>query len=375
MTVTGVESGFIWAGIIHQIIWLRSRQTRFKKPDTRQLRIIYRYFHIGRQIWEAVEKIVNVAVIIVNYNSGKLLATCLEHLANQSRPADQIIVVDNASEDNSLADLPARAPCQIVELAENTGFAKANNTAIAAATEADLIITLNPDAFPATDFVARLEQAAASYPGHASFACRMMTDAHTLDGAGDSYHVSGFVWRDQHGHAYTAQDTTPYEVFSACAGAAMYRRDKILEAGGFDETFFCYVEDIDLGYRLRLRGERCLYIPGAVVTHIGSAISSKYPGFALYHGHRNLVWALLKNTPPALLFFMLPVHIVLTIAAGGLFLYRGQFGTFLRAKIDAIREIPRIWRLRAAIQRNRTVSTTALLRSFDYSLWPRRKHR
>ena len=89
----------------------------------------------------------------------------------------------------------------------------------------------------------------------------------------------------------------------------MYRAEILRELGGFDESFFCYLEDVDLGYRLRLRGEHCLYIPTAVVVHLGSAISSQYPGFALYHGHRNLVWTFVKNTPTALLLPMLPLHL------------------------------------------------------------------
>ena len=117
------------------------------------------------------------------------------------------------------------------------------------------------------------------------------------------YHVSGLPWR--HGHGLP-RDRVPEAnvgrpVFSACAAAALYRRADWINAGGLDERFFCYAEDVDLGFRLQLLGRQCWYEPGAVALHVGGAASGKSSAFAVYHGHRNLEWAFLKNMPSSLL--------------------------------------------------------------------------
>src|SRR6185436_15150615 len=135
-----------------------------------------------------------------------------------------------------------------------------------------------------------LLEAAAAEPAFACFASelRMAGDPRLLDGAGDVYHVSGLSWRRGHQRPLSGLGTERREVFSPCAAAALYRRDVLAAVGGFDESLFCYFEDIDLGFRLRLEGHRCLYVPGAVVHHVGSALSGRRSAFTVYHGHRNL---------------------------------------------------------------------------------------
>jgi len=251
----------------------------------------------------------------------------------------------------------------------NLGFAKANNIALKHLAGMDLIMTLNPDAFLRENCINALLDAAEKHPGFDSFACRMMRSDTHLDGAGDNYHRSGLVWRNQHGRVVNDSALIEQEVFSPCAGAAMYRRGVFDNVGGFDESYFCYVEDVDLGYRLQLAGKRCLYIPGAVVDHIGSAISDKYPGFAVYHGHRNLVWTLFKNTPLLLLLFMLPFHLIMTLALLPVFIIRGQWRDYLLAKRDAIKGLPRVWRQRKAIQKMRRISLRRLLTLYNYRLF------
>lgn len=101
-----------------------------------------------------------IAVVIVNYNSGPLLSRCMDHLQRQTRPADSILVIDNASQDNSLAELAPDPALTIHRLEENVGFAAANNFAFKQAADADYFITLNPDAFAGEDFIQALETAA-----------------------------------------------------------------------------------------------------------------------------------------------------------------------------------------------------------------------
>ena len=317
----------------------------------------------------------HIAVVIVNFNSGDLLARCIAHLERQSRPADRILVVDNHSADHSLDALSTRPAVEIVQLEKNLGGAAANNVAFRELADTDYIITLNPDAFPEPDFIESLQRAAERHPDCASFATRMLRCDGRIDGTGDTYHVSGLVWRTGHGQPERAADLMKREVFAACAGAAMYRTSEVLKAGGFDDSFFCYVEDVDLGYRLQLAGNHCLYIPDATVVHIGSAVTGQYDGFATYHGHRNLVWTFVKNTPLALLPVMLLPHLLMTLAMAVVCAARGELGAYARAKRDAVTALRRVVRKRKEVQSGRKLGALALLRKFNFSILPPRSLR
>jgi GT2 family glycosyltransferase len=117
---------------------------------------------------------------------------------------------------------------------------------------------------------------------------------------------------------------------------------------------------VDLGFRLRLLGHECRYVPDAVVRHIGSALSGVGSDFSVYHGHRNLVWTYVKNMPPALFWLYLPQHLCLNVMSLVWFALRGQGGVILRAKHDAVRALPRVWRQRAVVMRQRRVTAGRL---------------
>lgn len=312
--------------------------------------------------------IVDVTVIIVNHNAGEYLAKCLAALAAQTVAPKRVVVVDNASTDGSLAELETRYPCvYLIKSQENLGFAAANNLAVATAVETDWIALLNPDAFPEPDWLEAFQNTALANPEYSFFCCRMLKadDPTALDGAGDSYHVSGLAWRKFHGCKALGNAMRQQEVFAPCAAAALYRRAAFLEAGGFDEAYFCYMEDVDLAYRLRLLGHRCLYVPSAVVHHVGSGIVGRRSDFATYHGHRNLVWTYVKNMPGYLFWLYLPQHVLINIASIIWLGLRGQGRVILTAKRDALRQLPRVWRQRRSIQENRRVSAGELRQVMD----------
>lgn len=305
-----------------------------------------------------------IAVIVVNWNGGEDLRRCLESLAVQERPADRVLVVDNGSSDGSLERaLPALPGAEPLRLGRNTGFAAANNAGLRACPDCDWVALLNPDAFAEPGWLARLAAAAESAPEYSFFASQLRRagDASRLDGAGDVYHVSGLVWRRGHGAPVPAQDA-PREVFSPCAAAALYRRDALLDVGGFDERYFCYLEDVDLGFRLRLRGHRCLYVPDSVARHVGSGSSGRDSDFCVYHGHRNLVWTFFKDMPGALLALYLPQHILMNAAGVAVFAARGRARVILKAKWDALRGLPAVFRERRRVQAQARVGGRALRR-------------
>jgi GT2 family glycosyltransferase len=232
-----------------------------------------------------------VTIVIVNWNSGALLRQCVEHCLSQTVQADAIVVVDNASQDESLAGLHGLTGVTVMRMDENLGFAAGNNRAIERCTT-DWVALLNPDAFADPGWLEALLTAAALHPGVVAFGSRQMQHGveGVLDGIGDCYYISGQIRRDRYQMPCRPEDLVAREIFSPCAAAAMYRTDVLRECSGFDEDFFCYAEDVDLGFRMRLLGHRAWYVPEAVVHHKGSAtVGGRHSDFAAYHGHRNLV--------------------------------------------------------------------------------------
>lgn len=319
----------------------------------------------------------DATVVIVNHNGLATLSRCLLGVARQVVRANRVVIIDNASSDGSMRNLrkevSAADPCipEFVGLPENRGFAAANNCAIAMC-DTEFVALLNPDAFPHPDWLEKLLAAAERHPEAAAFGSRQMIDGRPgiVDGTGDAYHVSGLSWRRGHGRPLCDEDLVEREIFSPCAAAALYRRSALLEVGGFDEDFFCYFEDVDLGFRLRLAGYKCVYVPDAVVDHVGSASSGgKRSDFAVYHGHRNLVWCFLKNMPNPLFLPLLIAHFIQSIFIGLVFWARGQGPIFFRAKWHATKKIPQFWKKRQAVQRVRRASWQDIWQALDKSLW------
>lgn len=297
-----------------------------------------------------------VAVIIVNYNSEDLLRSCLSALAQQTFKPTRIIIVDNGSSPVLSSEIHDH-PVEIISFSENLGFAAANNHAIQRVGDCEWIALLNPDAFPEPDWLMHLVKAAKDNPEFACFASHLVCaqNPDTIDGTGDVYHVSGRPWRRDHGRKKLLPRKSE-EVFAPCAAAAMYKRAAFLEVGGFDEHYFCYVEDVDLGFRLQLANYRCLYVSAACAFHIGSAVTGKGSNFYVYHGQRNLVWTYIKNMPGILFWLYLPEHFLLNLFSLFLFKLRGQFKVAFRAKKDALYRLPAVLKQRKHIQQNRKSS-------------------
>ncbi len=313
------------------------------------------------------------SVILVTWNSAAYLPRCLESLAAQTFADFEIIVVDNGSTDDCVADLESRWPAlnlRLARLAKNTGFAAANNLGAGLA-QGEWLALLNTDAFPEPAWLENLLRAAGENPRYHFFASRQLSalDSSRLDGDGDAYHVSGLAWRWGLGYPALSRGRENREVFGACAAAALYRRDVFAQAGGFDESLFSYLEDVDLSFRLRLAGSRCLYVADAVVHHIASASLGVASDFALYHANRNLVWIWARNMPTALLWRFLPQHLLANAIYLLYYFLRGRGRVLLRAKYDAWRGLPSILQKRNLTQAGRTASDAELLAAMERGLW------
>jgi GT2 family glycosyltransferase len=313
-----------------------------------------------------------IAVIVVTWNSSGLITGVLEALARQTRPPEKVFIIDNGSADAAvLAEIvKPHTHCELVLLDQNRGFAAANNVGITRCQDADYIALLNPDAFPAPDWLAELISAAAAHPECGSFASRLVNYNNPLylDGAGDYLSYTGKPGRRGHGKVAAGKFGHPEPVIAACAAAALYSRDALFSCGGFDEDFFCYIEDVDLGLRMQLRGWSCWYVPSAVAYHVGSAVTGRRSDFSVYYGHRNIVWTFVKNMPGVLFWVLLPAHIAMNLLSIMLLALRGQGRVALRSKWDAIRDLPKTWRKRQQNQVQRTISVLDIWKLVDKRL-------
>ena len=306
-----------------------------------------------------------VAVVIVNLNAGAYLARTLDALAAQTAPPKRVILVDQGSTDGSLEGIEERFGfVELVRPGENLGFAGGNNLAVRMADDCDWVALLNPDAFPRPDWLERLLEAAEREPGYAMLTSTLVLagDPDRLDGTGDVYHTSGLAFRRDHGRLLSDAGRATGEVFAASGAAALYRRDAFLEVGGFDERFFCFLEDVDLAFRLRLAGRRCLYVSDAIVEHVGSATTGRVSEFTIFHSHRNLVWTYVKNMPGALFWLYLPAHVFVNLAAVVGFSVHGQARAVLRAKHAALVGLPEMLAERRRLQGGRQVGARELRR-------------
>jgi len=309
----------------------------------------------------------SVSIIIVCRNSGEYLPRCLEALKAQTFRDFETIVVDNASTDGSTRDLARKWPglqLRLERLESNVGFAAASNLGARMASGKWLAM-LNSDAFPEPDWLEQLMDAAATFPD-AFFASRQIQVVHPklLDGDGDIYFTSGLAMRRNYNVPHYPPGP-PKEVFSACAAAAFYPRQQFLDAGGFDDDYFAYHEDVDLGFRLRLRGLRCWLVPSAVVHHVGAGSSGPRSDFATYHGHRNLVWTYFKDMPAPWNWFYLPLHLAWGLLTVVYLILRGQGPAILRAKVDALRGLPAVLRKRKSVQAERRAPVSQVLRAMN----------
>jgi GT2 family glycosyltransferase len=307
---------------------------------------------------------VTIAVVIVNFNGGDMLSDCLAALREQSVKPTRVLVMDNGSHDGSIERARARHPWAEYHLLDaNLGFAKGNNIGIDRAADCEWVALLNPDAFPERDWLEVFLKRAREFPDVDVFASRMLVaqDPRLVDGAGDAYRVDGLAWPRFQGRLASEMTAAPEEVFAPCAGAAFYRRQILVAAGGFCERFFCYYEDVDLGFRLRLYGSRCVALPDAVVHHMGSAITGKGSPFSVYHAHRNFMWTYIRNMPDYHFWVYLPAHVGANLVSVLLFMRKGMGRTILRAKWDALKGLRETWRERKSIQSKRNMPADAVL--------------
>lgn len=318
-----------------------------------------------------------VSVILVNWNGLPYLAECLDALAVQSYGDFETVFVDNGSQDGSVDFVQQRYPAvKIIPLSENTGFARGNNIGFAAA-QGEYLVTLNNDTRVDPRWLEVLVRTADDYPLAGMVGCRICTydQPDRLDSLGVEVCTDGMS-RGAYRHRSFAELglTGVREILFPSACAALYRRRMIDEVGGFDDDFFAYCEDSDLGLRGRLAGWKAVLALDAVVLHKYSGTGGVFSPFKLYLVERNHYWAALKSFPVRML-LMLPFWtlaryllqfqlVVQSRGAGSQFRAESSLQliwALLRGVAAAVRGLPRI------VSKRRRVMATRRLTAVEMS--------
>jgi GT2 family glycosyltransferase len=293
-----------------------------------------------------------ISAIVVNYNGAGFLPACLASLYGQTYPDLEVIVVDNASTDGS-DQIPAEyaTRAHVIRSSENLGYGGGINKGIAVAS-GDAILALNNDIVLDRSCVEHLSRVLETEPGTGMCAPKMLLPDGRMNSTGLCISRSGAAWNRDMGREDTGADTGQGEILGPCGGAALYRRAMIDQVGSFDESFFLYMEDVDLALRGRLAGWTCSYVPEAVVVHACGGTAGRHSDLAIYYGNRNIVWIPFKDFPSRLLIKSLPWILGRNI---GLILYyfiQGRGRIVLRAKIHAISGLRNMVRKRKSVIRS-----------------------
>lgn len=314
-----------------------------------------------------------VAVIVVNRNGRHLLADCFQSLAEQTYNNLEIILVDNNSADDSVPYVQANFPqVQIICQETNVGFAAGNNIGIQA-TGVPWIATLNNDTKVDPNWLTEMVRVAQSEERVGMCASKMLfyDRPHLINSAGICVDRVGIAWDRRGGEPNDETEETAVPVFGPSAGAALYRRSMLNEIGLFDEDYFAYLEDVDLAWRARLSGWRCLYVPTAVVYHRHSATSIEGSPFKSRMLGRNKVWTILKNYPWPSLLVYLPLILAYDLGSVSIALIQRRDANALRGRLMSLPQLGAVLRKRTTIQRQRSLSSADFLNLLEPTSSPR----
>jgi len=307
-------------------------------------------------------------IIVVTHNSARWLDRMSAAVSAQTETRWRLVIIDNGSAPDQrphLRDLPAGA--SLIQSETNQGFAAANNLAAADA-DTPYLVFLNPDAFPEPNWLAALIAVAEKYPQAAAIGSTQRRADHPgiYDGTGDVLHASGIAYRSSYGKSRQAPPPLG-ESFSACAAAMLVRREAFETVGGFDDRYFCYFEDVDLCFRLRLAGWRILQSPDAIVAHVGGGVAGARSSFGDFHGARNRLWTFVKCMPPLLFWPLLPLHLTTTGLVNTSALLRGRGLAAWRGSFAALARLSPMLKTRRTLQATRKAKTSAIAAALAWS--------
>lgn len=268
-----------------------------------------------------------ISIIIPNYNGERFIYNCIKSLNLQSHKAFEIIVVDNCSHDLSVKIIEDNfKDVKIISLDKNYGFSYAVNVGIKSSV-GDFVLLINNDTEAEKDFVKNILNCIKADDKIFSVTAKMIryNERNKIDDAGDFYNILGWSYKRGDGESILKYKNNSF-VFSCCGGAAIFRKKLFERVGLFDESFFAYMEDLDICYRAKILGYKNLYCSNAKIYHIGSGTSgSKYNNFKISLSARNNIFVIYKNMPYFQILLNLPFLIV-GFLIKILFFYKIGFG-------------------------------------------------
>lgn len=310
----------------------------------------------------------NVSIIVINYNGKGVIINCLRALGRQSFKDFDIVIVDNGSIDGSLyetqrflEETSKALVAYLIPFDRNLGFAGGNLEGLRY-TKSEHIALLNNDTEPNEGWLEELVTAMDNDPEVGICASKLLVHStHSIDSAGDAYSTSLKGFKRGEGEVASLFNRAEY-IFGACAGAALYRRKMIDEIGFFDEDFFLIHEDTDLNFRAQLHGWKVMYVPTAMVYHKVRSSIGNMSDTAVYYTLRNSEFVKMKNVPLAIFLRCFPELIIGMLTE---FIYfaikHKRLRLYFKAKLDALRMLPKMLKKREAILRNRKVTNRYLL--------------
>ena len=310
-----------------------------------------------------------VSIIVVNWNGEGFLNDCLSALSDQTYANYEIILVDNGSSDNSVCLTREKFPqVKIAALRENKGFTGGNAAGLEVA-QGPYIALVNNDARPDKTWLENLLQPMLRDRSIGICASKLIFEnSLILNSAGDGITTAAVGFNRGLGKdpaLFNGADL----VFSACGAAVLYRRRMLAEIGFLDDNFFLYDEDTDLSFRAQLAGWKCVYVPNAIAFHKANATAGRLSDTHVYYHTRNLEFVWIKNMPLGLMLRFAHQKFFQEI---GSFCYlclrHGKWTPFFKAKRDALKMLPQMWKERRAIQARRRVSS-GYLRSLMTSMF------
>lgn len=284
-----------------------------------------------------------ISVVIPNYNGNKYLRQCLDSVYSQQDIEFELIIIDNASTDGSYEWLKVYKEVQWTRLDQNYGFSRAVNEGIQKA-KGEYVLLLNNDTVLYEGFLKAMLEAIEQDQRIFAVSSKMLRydDPLLIDDAGDGYSLMGWAYKRGDGKPKEKYDQFK-RTFSACAGAALYRKSVFEEIGYFDEHFFAYMEDVDISYRANIYGYYNVYAPKAEVLHIGSATSgSRYNVFKVGLVARNNVYVAYKNMPLIQLLFNSPFILIGYSVKSLFFMKKGLGKVYIKSLKEGFKTLSKV---------------------------------